>query len=116
MEWNTHGNDPEHTADNQHTTLHNSNMNDFANINTNTYDLNQFNQLINLNNSSNHQELVQSNNSIHIIHNRNHSLNQNGQDLLRNLNNQASSNVSHTSLSNLTTNSNLTKAPSDKKN
>ncbi|RNA41658.1 gastrula zinc finger -like, partial [Brachionus plicatilis] len=113
MEWNTHGNDREHTADNQHTTLHNSNMNDFANINTNTYDLNQFNQLINLNNSSNHQELVQSNNSIHIIQNRNHSLNQNGQDLLRNLNNQASSNVSHTSLSNLTTNSNLIKTSYD---
>lgn len=94
MEWNTNDNDQVHAADNQHTTLHNSNLNDFANINTNTYDLNQFNQLINLNNSGNHQELIHSNNSIHIIHNRS-SINQNDlQDVSRLDNLATSSNLS----------------------
>lgn len=102
MEWNTNENHPNNASGNHHNTIHN--MSDFANINTNTYDLNQFNQLINLNNPSSHQDLIQSNDSIHLIHNR-AIINSNGPDLLNNC--QAEINVTHSRLENLTTSSGL---------
>lgn len=102
MEWNTNDNHPNNASDNRHNTIHN--MSDFANINTNTYDFNQFNQLISLNNASNPHDLIQSNNSIHIIHNR-PTIDSNGSDLLNNC--QPSTIVTHSRLDNLTTNSGL---------
>ena len=68
MEWTTNENDTEHSVSTEHPNLvANMNNDDFSNINTNNYDLNQFSQLINLNTTST-QDLITSND---LIDNRN---------------------------------------------